>query len=377
MVYSLHHSILYSGDQIFYDYSISFEGPYIVSLYPSSKAHKQAQDIDVQGMILAPGLIDLQIYGAKGKLFNNTQDQETLNSIHEHNLERGTTRYMVTLSTSSLETIFKAIDTVRKALEKSSPGLLGLHLEGPFINPEKRGAHFEEWVLKPKLEWVKQIMEYGKGVVKMMTIAPERFEPEALQYLAQTGILLSAGHSNATYEEAVHGFKSGIETVTHLYNAMSPLGSREPGLVGASLDQAHFASIIPDGIHVSFSSVRIAKRIMGNRLFLISDSVTETKEGPYFFKKGDNCFINEKGTLSGSAIGLIQGVENCVKKVGISLAESIRMASAYPAKVLSNPKITGILKPGSLADFIVFDSQYKIQHVFYEGQAFKLPQSIV
>lgn len=367
MLQSLHHSILYNGEQIFYDYSLSFDGNRVHSIYPSSKAHKQPQDLDLNGMILAPGLMDIQIYGAKGKLFNNTQDLETLKAIHEHNLEGGTTRFLVTLSTSSLETIFKAIDTIREALNLKLPGLLGLHLEGPFINPEKRGAHFEKWVIKPHLPILKEIMEYGQGVIKMMTIAPEMFDDETLHYLVETGILLSAGHSNASYAEAIHGFRSGIRTVTHLYNAMSPLGSREPGLVGASLDLAPFASIIPDGIHVSFPSIRIAKRIMGNRLFLISDSVTETHHGPYLFNKGAGCYMDDKGTLSGSAIHLLEGVENCVRKVGISLAEALRMASTYPAKVMSQEPITGTLHPGGLADFIIFNSNYKVQQVYYEG----------
>jgi N-acetylglucosamine-6-phosphate deacetylase len=211
-------------------------------------------------------------------------------------------------------------------------------------------------------------MDYGQGIIKIMTLAPEMFDDEGLQYLIQTGILLIAGHSNATYDQALRGIKSGVKGVTHLYNAMSPLGSREPGLVGACLDHAHFASIIPDGIHVSFPSLRIAKRIMGNRLFLISDSVTETDKGPYKFNLGDQRYVDDQGTLSGSAISLMQGVENCVRKVGISLAEALRMGSTFPAKVLGQDPITGTLHPGNLADFIVFNSDFKLQHVFYEGK---------
>jgi len=368
-----HHATLYSGDQIFYDYSLQWDGIKILSFYPSSKAMHHDQGTDLKGKILSPAFIDLQLYGGKGKLFNNQQNLETLKAIHEQNLEGGTTRYMVTLSTSPRETIFKAIDTVREGMKQKLPGLLGLHLEGPFINAEKRGAHFEEWVQTPELPLVKEYLEYGKGVIKMMTLAPEKISEEVFQYLNDSGIILTAGHSNANYDEAISGFNSGIESVTHLFNAMSQLGSREPGLVGASLDHhSNFASIIPDGIHVSFHNIRLAKKILGNRLFLITDSVTESPEGPYKFFKGENCYVNESGTLAGSSISMLQGVENCVKKAGISLAEALRMASTYPAKLLREPGITGTLRPGSLADFIIFNSDYKIESVFYEGVSINL-----
>jgi len=376
MNYTLHHSILYTGDQILYDYSLVIEKGRIHSFFPSSKARKEQGDLNLEGMVIAPGFMDLQVYGAMGKLFNNTQDLETLKAIHEYTIKTGTTRYLVTLSTSSLESTFKAIEIVKIGLKDHYPGLLGLHLEGPFINALKRGAHLENFIQKPNLPLLKEIMEKGKGVIKMMTIAPELFDAESLNFLSQSGILISAGHSNASYEEAMAGFSHGIHSVTHLYNAMSPLGSREPGLVGATLDHhSVMAAIIPDGIHCSFPSLRIAKKIMGSRLFIITDAVTETLEGPYKFKRGHDQYINDQGTLSGSALSMIKGVENCVKKAGLSLVEALRMSSTYPAKILGDPQLKGTIRPGNLADLVVFDSQYKIHHVFYEGEKLRFASS--
>jgi N-acetylglucosamine-6-phosphate deacetylase len=160
--------------------------------------------------------------------------------------------------------------------------VLGLHIEGPWINPVKRGAHIEELIHAPSVEQVRALLEYGKGVIRIITLAPEVVSPEIIQLIRSYGIVISAGHSNATYAQAKTGFASGIRAVTHLYNAMSPLLHREPGLVGASMDDEQvMASIIPDGHHVDYAAIRIAKAVMKERLFVITDAVTDTDEGQY------------------------------------------------------------------------------------------------
>ena len=370
---TIHHANLYTGDQILRDYSLIIENNLIHSYFPSSKATKKDKDLDAKGLILAHSFIDLQVYGAQGRLFNNQPDLDTLTKINENNVLGGTTQYLVTLSTSAKEITFKAIDSVRKAMELNFSGLLGLHLEGPFINSAKKGAHLQEFILEPNLEEIKEIMDYGKGVIQMMTIAPEKFNEETLRFISRYPIILSAGHSEASFEQALNGFNEGIRSITHLFNAMSPLNSREPGLVGAALDHhSIMSSIIPDGIHCNFSSLKIAKKIMGNRLFLITDSVSESSEGYYQFFKGDNKFVDKKGTLSGSALSMIQGVKNCVEECEIPLSEALRMASYYPAKLMSHLKINGRIRAGDPADLILFDSNYKILSVLYNGQE-KIP----
>lgn len=319
-------------------------------------------------MIVAPAFIDLQLYGARGKLFNNTQDLQTLEAIHAHNLGGGTTRYLVTLSTSSMATILKAIDTVKEGLAQKLPGLLGLHLEGPFINAEKRGAHLAEFVISPDSVAFEQIINYGRGVIKMMTIAPEYFNEELVSRLLEADILCSAGHSNATYEEAMTGFEAGIACATHLYNAMSQLGSREPGLTGAAMNHhSANASIIADGIHCSFASLAIAHKIMRDRLYLITDSVTASTDGPYKFFAGINKFVTETGTLSGSALTMASAVRNCVQEAEISLAESLKMASYTPAQLMKLSNL-GVIEPGALADLVILDQQLQVCGVFGGGK---------
>lgn len=362
------HCTLYTGDQVLFDQTLEIKGRHIHSFFSSDFRDSEPEDTDAGGMIVAPAFIDLQLYGAKGKLFNNTQDLETLRAIHAHNLTGGTTRFMVTLSTSSAETIFRAIDTVRQGLELGLPGLLGLHLEGPFINAEKRGAHLQEFVCSPNDELFKKIVDHGRGCVKMMTIAPEFFTSAQIRYLIDAGILLSAGHSNASYEQSITGFNQGISAVTHLYNAMSQFGSREPGLTGASLNYPGLhASIIADGIHCSFKSLEIASRLMQNRLFLITDSVTETNEGPYHFINADDRYLTTSGTLAGSALKMNKAVSNCIRFAGLSLENSLRMASANPAALI-NLQNLGIVRPGALADLVVLDHQINVRKLFYEGR---------
>lgn len=356
---------LFTGDQVLFDQTLILDGKEI-SGFTQSKEDEHP-DHDYTGCIVAPAFIDLQLYGAGGKLFNNVQDLETFDAVQQHNLQGGTTRFLITIPTSSLETIFKAIDIVREGMSQNRPGLLGLHLEGPFINPVKRGAHLEEYVIKPDAELVSKIAVYGRGVVKMMTIAPEYFTPELTAILLENGIICSAGHSNASYEESMQGFNNGITAVTHLYNAMSQLGSREAGLAGAAFNHpAVSASIIADGVHVSFPNLEIAHGIMGNRLFLITDSVTESKDGPYRFFKGKNKYVTEAGTLAGSALSMLQAVKNCVEKSGISLSDSLLMASTLPAALIKDQRL-GKIRTGGLADLVVFDRNFQLLQVFYEG----------
>ena len=365
---AIHHVTLFTGDQVLEDHTLVLKGKFIESFFPSEIHSTNADENHFKGLNVSPGFIDLQIYGAKGKLFNNNQSIESLVALSEYTQDSGCTRFLVTLSTSNHDTIIKAIKTVRQGLEMKVPGLLGLHLEGPFINPKKRGAHIESWVSKPSVKLLRELISEGEGCLRMMTVAPEQFEPDQLELLVKAGILISAGHSEATYSQSIESFNHGIRAATHLFNAMTQLGSREPGLTGAILNHPEVrASIIADGIHCDFKSLEIAKKIMGERLYLITDSVTDSNEGAYHFIKGENRYITESGTLAGSALKMITAVQNCTKFAGISLIESLRMATIYPARLLNLTPDLGILKPGALADLVFFDSEFQVKHVFYEG----------
>jgi N-acetylglucosamine-6-phosphate deacetylase len=235
---------------------------------------------------------------------------------------------------------------------------MGLHLEGPYINPIKRGAHLIQYIKRPERKEVEELLKAADGVIKMMTLAPEMCDPEIIKLLKDNGVVVSAGHSNATFDEATLGFKNGITTATHLFNAMSPFHHRDTGLPGATyLTENIFASIIADGIHVDFNALSISKKIMKERLFLNTDAVEGSKGGAYAHVKQKDRFTLPDGTLSGSRLTLLQAVKNCVERVGISLDEALRMASTHPAQLINATDI-GRIEKGYKANLTVFSEDY-------------------
>jgi N-acetylglucosamine-6-phosphate deacetylase len=328
---------------------------------------ESAKQIDCKDCFIAPGLIDLQIYGGGGYLFSNDPSAAALESMIASLLVNGTTGFFVTLATNSLEIFRKAIEIVK---ENPHPALLGIHLEGPYINPIKRGAHIIEYIKRPEKKEVEKLLEEADGVLKMMTLAPEMCDPEIIKLLKDNGVVISAGHSNATFEEAVEGFKNGITTTTHLFNAMSPLHHRDTGLPGATyLTEDIFASVIADGIHVDYNTLFISKKIMGERLFLITDAVEENKEGAYIHVKQKDRFTLPDGTLSGSCLTLLQAVKNCVEHAQIPLDEALRMASTYPAKLI-NASDSGKIQPGYKANLTIFTKGFEVKYTVVEGEIF-------
>ena len=295
-----------------------------------------ASDITIEKFpdcFITPAFIDLQLYGGNGKLFSHSLDIESLDATRAYCMAGGCSRFMITMATNSMENFLKGIDAAGEYLSSGKKGLLGLHLEGPWINPVKKGAHIEAFIKKPPRKDVELLLEKGRGIVKMITLAPEQCDDEIIHLIMDHGILVSAGHSNATYQQASHAFKIGVPAATHLFNAMSPLQGREPGMVGAIYDDTNvMSSIICDGVHVDFASVRISKKIMGERLFFITDAVTSISEGYYkHVYKGDRYTLPD-GTLSGSCMTMMSTLKNSVEKAGISLEESLKMCSAIPCR---------------------------------------------
>lgn len=314
---------------------------------------------DLNGNFLAPALIDMQIYGGNGKMFSHETTIAALESTYDYCLAGGCAHFMITIATNSIEKFVEGIEQVKLYYEKGGKGVLGLHLEGPYLNPLKKGAHIERYIKTPTVEEVSFLIDKGRGIFKMMTVAPECCDPAIIDLLQENGILVSAGHTNATYSEATNGF-SKIPVATHLYNAMSPLQHRAPGMVGAIFDHpTAMSSVVCDGIHADFAAVRIAKQIMKERLFYITDAVTECLDGdyPHVFK-GDH-YALPNGTLSGSSLTMMQCVRNGVEKLKLSLEESLRMASYYPAKLVKDKKLGELVK-GADASLLIFDSSYKV-----------------
>jgi len=350
---------IFSGTDWLYNQDIIIEDGIIKDITPNGNVFVK-EDAD---HFIAPAFIDFQVYGAAGKLLAVYPTTDTLQTMQEVFSREGTCLFQPTLATNTIEVFKKSIDAVREYWRGGGNSVYGLHLEGPWINPVKRGAHIESLIHSPIIDEVRDLLEYGKGVIKTITLAPEVCSPEMIELILSNGIIISAGHSNATCSDATKSFDSGITTVTHLYNAMSSLHHREPGLVGAAwLHEEVTASIIPDGHHVDFLVIAIAKKLMGERLFAITDAVTETTEGPYQHHLADDKY-ECNGTLSGSAISMYEAFYRLVTKVGIEVEEALRMCSLYPARVMKVEHLYGKIAPGFAAQFVVINKQLKLEEI--------------
>ncbi len=313
---------------------------------------------------LAPGFFDSHINGGEKYHFTQDPTETTILDIASASECSGTAYTLPTLITSSHENILMGIEATKQFIAKNpNAGVLGMHLEGPYINPIKRGAHLSAFVRKPTFSELSEIIKYGDGVIKMITIAPEMFTPELLLLLLDSNIHVSIGHSNATYEEANLAFHKGVRTITHLYNAMSSFHHRQPGLVGAIFDQPHvFAPIILDGVHCHFGAAKIAYQSKKEKLFLISDAlflnekVTKFEWGEFDASLLNGKYVNSEGNLAGGAISLGKAVQNAVNKVGIPLKEAIEMATIRPATALGQQHAICQIKPGFPAVFTTFDT---------------------
>ena len=359
-------SIAYSADKIFTgkewlnNSAVIIENNFIADVVSLNDLPANVGVIQ-HAPILAPAFIDIQIYGASSKLFSVYPSAETLYTMKAHCKRGGTKYFLPTIATNATEVFKKGIDAMHEYWESGGEGIPGLHIEGPWINKIKRGAHIESFIHAPEMKEVKDLLEYGKGAIKMITLAPEVCSKEIIDLIKSYGIIISAGHSNASYKEAGDFFKN-IHVATHLFNAMSSLHHREPGLPAAiMLHPEVMVSIVADGYHVDFAMIQLAKKLMGERLFLITDAVTETKEGPYPHElNGDKYESN--GILSGSALTMMKAVKNCVEKCDIPLDEALRMASLYPAKVLEIDNETGKIEKGFKADFVMIDENLEVMN---------------
>lgn len=314
--------------------------------------------------MLAPAFIDLQIYGAYGRLLAVYPEANSLFKLNEYCNKGGAAFCLPTVATNKYDIFYKCIDAIRDYWNQRGKGILGLHIEGPWINKIKRGAHIESLIHLPTLKQAEDLLNYGKGVIKMITLAPEVCSKEVIDLILSRNIIIAAGHSNATFEEANEGFANGIKTVTHLFNAMSPLQHREPGLAGATMVSDNItASVIPDGHHVDFAAIRIAKIAMKERLFVITDAVTETAEGFYPHELAGDKYVSN-GILSGSALTMNKAVRKLIEHCNIELPEALRMCSLYPARVFGIENEAGRIQKDYSANLVVLDDQLQVKKLY-------------
>ncbi|RLM24018.1 N-acetylglucosamine-6-phosphate deacetylase [Brenneria alni] len=376
-MYALTNGRIYTGHQVLDNHAVVIANGLIDNVCPVGELPEGMEKHDIGGALLAPGFIDLQLNGCGGVQFNDSLEAisvQTLETMHMTNLKSGCTSFLPTLITSNDEFMRHSVNVMRAYLAQNKHQALGLHLEGPWLNVIKKGTHNAALIRQPTQELVDFLCKNADVIIKV-TLAPEKVTSAIIHQLTEAGIVVSAGHSNATWEQAKQGFASGIRFATHLFNAMPYLTGREPGLVGAIYDAPEiYCGIIADGFHVNWANIRNSKRIKGEKLVLVTDAVApagSTIEQFIFAGKTiyyrDGLCVDENGVLSGSALTMMEAVRNCVEQAGIPLDEALRMATLYPARAIGTDKLLGSIENGKVANLTVFDRNYHILKTFVNG----------
>ncbi|EGA65804.1 N-acetylglucosamine-6-phosphate deacetylase [Vibrio brasiliensis] len=374
-MYALTNCKIYTGSDVLVDHAVIINNDVIDSVCPVSELPQGIETRDLNGANVSPGFIDLQLNGCGGVMLNDEITAETMQIMHQANLKSGCTSFLPTLITSSDEDMRQAVAAARDYHAQYKNQSLGLHLEGPYLNVMKKGIHSVDYI-RPSDDSMIDFMCENADVIAKVTLAPEHNDAAHIERLKQAGIVVSIGHTNATYAEARRGFDAGITFATHLFNAMTPMVGREPGVVGAIYDTPDvYAGIIADGFHVDYANIRIAHKIKGEKLVLVTDATAPAgADMDYFIFVGKKVYyrdgkcVDENGTLGGSALTMIEAVQNTVEHVGIALDEALRMATLYPAKAIGMADKLGLVKKGMVANLTVFDRDFNVQATVVNGQ---------
>ena len=376
-MYALINGRIFTGEETLFNRVVVIDGKNIkdiVKLDDLDNIYPNIEKKDIEGNLIAPAFIDLQLNGCGGVLLNDDVSIETFKIMNETNIKYGCTLYTPTLITCADEKIENALKVMDTIEDLEEFGVLGLHIEGPYISKEKKGTHREDLIRIMSDEIIEKI---SKSKTTIFTLAPESVKSEHIKTLTDGGVKVALGHTNATYEEVMEKKPYGITMATHLYNAMSLFTHREPGVVGAIFDSKDLrAGIIVDGFHCHYASVRVAKEIMGDRLYLVTDAASPAgTDMTEFMFEGKRCFHkdgqlrNEEGDLAGSVLTMDQGVRNLVEHVGIFLEEALRMASLYPAKAVNIDNRYGRIRVGYIADLVILDEKLELCDVIVKGRS--------
>jgi len=337
------------------------------------------ETIDLLGGFLAPGFVDLQVNGGGGVMLNDAPSVETIRRICAAHAPFGTTALLATLITDTPETTSATLEAGAAAAREKVPGFLGLHLEGPHLSLSRKGAHDPDLIRPMEKTDLDRLVGARKSLpVLMTTVAPETVTPQQIAALAGAGIVVSLGHSDAGFATARAAVGAGARQVTHLFNAMSQLQHREPGMVGAALDSAEIsAGLIADGFHVDRHAIAIALRAKRGpgRIFLVTDAMatigtdmTEFTLNGRIIRRAGGRLTLEDGTLAGADLDMISAVRFMHREVGLPLEEALRMASLYPARAVGQEHRLGRIGKGRPASFVHLSDALEVRNVWIEGE---------
>jgi N-acetylglucosamine-6-phosphate deacetylase len=365
---------IFTGETVLINHAVLVRGDKIVALLPIDEAPKNVEIIDLKGKMLAPGYIDVQINGGGGLLFTSTPTTDALQVMSKAHEKFGVLNFCPTIISTDTATILHCLEAVKSSIDKNI-GVLGTHLEGPFLEKSKSGVHEKRYIHKADDAELKQIMTCAGGTMSILTVAPEAVNSKQIEYVTNLGTKVFIGHTNATCTQTIESFGFGAIGVTHLFNAMSQLGNHEPGVVGASfLTNASWAGIIADGHHVDYNAIKIAKKVKEKKLFLVTDAMPPVGKIDVKYSAGgleisciDGRCTTPDGTLAGSALDMASAVRNVVQKCDIPQDEAIRMASTYVAQMLGIDDKIGRIKPDMIADMIVLNKQLYVDAIIRKG----------
>ena len=367
---------IFTGERFLDDHAVVIEGERIRGVVPLADASGMARR-DLGGGLLAPGFIDVQVNGGGGALLNESPDIETVRTIAEAHRRFGTVGLLPTVITDAPSVIRQAAAAVAEAIGAGVPGVLGIHIEGPFLDVARKGAHAARFIREMTEEDVGELTALARRMTVMLTLAPNRVRPDQVRRLANAGVLVSLGHSDATHDEARAALDAGARAFTHLFNAMSQMNGREPGMAGAALsDRESFTGIIADGHHVHDAALRVAFAAKTpERMMLITDAMPTAAGGPDSFDlqgrkvtRSQGRLQLSDGTLAGSNLTMDEAVRYCVGRLGLDLAQVLRMASLNPACFLRRDHELGRIAPGHLASIVHLGDDLAVKATWIDGR---------
>ena len=360
------------------DCALLVDGGRIAGLLPADDpACRRAEQVDLGGGLLLPGFIDTQVNGGGGVLFNSEPTLDAIREIGRAHRRFGTTGFLPTLISDDLDVVAQAVAAVQAALDAGVPGVLGIHIEGPFLSVERKGVH-DSAKFRELDEDAFRLLTSLRGGRTLVTLAPEMTTPAIIRRLTSAGVIVCAGHTNASYAVILTALDHGLRGFTHLFNAMSQLTAREPGVVGAALaDTDSWCGIIVDGRHVDPVVLQIALRCKPlDRFMLVTDAMANVGTDDQSFelqgrsiRVDQNAYVDEFGTLAGSHMDMATAVRNAVDMLGVGLTDAVRMASTHPAAFLGLAGDVGTIAVGRRANLLLADDRLNVVETWIDGRA--------